>query len=580
VTVAGERQPPSGGLGPAGRLRGRAASTLETWAAAVAVGGIGVWQLYSATFRSGFDRFPGTHGDTRLIVYLMEHWYQSLSGRANLLSPGWFYPVKHTLGYTDVLVGLVPAYAPLRVAGVDMFTALAITVIVVTVLDYVLCFVLLRRILRLNLLASCAGAFFFAFNDPKVAQPDHIQIQALYFLPIAAGALILLFRDLPNVSQRRAFALLAVAALALDLELLTAYYDAWFFAFWVAILLVLALAFGRTRDFLVSFARRYVRPLAGGVGVFVAGLVPFVLIYLPVLRSVGNQPYSAALAYIPEPRSFLLAGDHNYVWQSLTTHILGSGDPDYGRRLNIGAVATIGWLALSVLALVLVRRRRRAPAGEESRIDERTADLGLALGILAVDVVLVLALQHHGHSPWKIVYHVVPGAKGLRAISRDMIVLALPMAMVFAVAIHRLSAWVLRHPPGLARSGLGAVLVLLLAIAVVEQLNSASYRNSYSIPAENAHLQRLAARVPNGCSAFYLALAPGHPHPQDQFQYQHDAMFVSILDHVPTLNGRSAIPPRDWLLYAVKSPDYERNVRDWIQKEHIRGRVCRLAVSY
>ena len=386
----------------------------------------------------------------------MEQWYQALSGRANLLSPGWLYPVKHTLGYTDVLLGLVPIYAPFRAAGIDMFTALALTVVVVTVLDYVLCFVLLRRILRLNLLASCAGAFFFAFNDPKVAQPDHIQIQALYFLPIAAGALILLFRDLPNLSQRRAFALLAVAALAIDLELLTAYYDAWFFVFWAAILLVLALALGRTRAFLVSFARRYARPLAGGAAVFIAGLVPFLLIYVPVLRSLGTQPYSADVGYIPEPRSFLLAADHNYVWQSLTTHILGAGGPDYGRRLNIGAVATVGWLALSVLALLLVWRSRRAAAGEESRIDERTALLVLALGILAVDVVLVLALQYHGHSPWKIVYHLVPGAKGLRAISRDVIILALPMAIVFAVGIHRLSGWVLRRTPGLARSGLGA----------------------------------------------------------------------------------------------------------------------------
>jgi uncharacterized membrane protein YsdA (DUF1294 family) len=558
----------------------RPVSSLRTWVAALAVGGIGTWSLFSATFRSGFDLFPGPRSDTRLIAYLMEQWYQALSGRANLLSPGWFYPVKHTLGYTDVLLGLVPIYAPLRAVGIDLFTALALTVVVVTVLDYVLCFLLLRRILRLNLLASCAGAFFFAFNDPKVAQPDHIQIQALYFLPIAAGALILLFRDLPNVSQRRAFALLAVAALALDLELLTAYYDAWFFVFWTAILLALALALGRTRALLVSFARRYVWPVAGGVGVFVVGLVPFLLIYLPVLRDVGTQPYAAAVAYIPEPRSFLLAADQNYIWQGLTTHLLGAHDPDYGRRLNIGAVATVGWLALSVLALLLVWRSRRAAAGEESRVDERTALLVLALGILAVDVVLVLALQYHGHSPWKIVYHVVPGAKGLRAISRDVIVLALPMAMVFAVAIHRLSAWVLRHPPGLARSGLGAVLLLVLAFAVVEQLNGNSYGVSYSIPAENAHLQRLAARLPTGCSAFYLALAPGHPHPLNRIQYQHDAMFVSIIDHVPTLNGRSAIPPRDWLLYAIKSPDYERNVRDWIQKQHIRGRVCRLAVSY
>jgi hypothetical protein len=574
VTVTAERDRPAAGSDSTDRLRPRVASPLETWAAAIAVGGLGVWQLYSATFRSGFDRFPGTRGDTRLIAYLLEHWYQSLSGHASLLSPAMFYPVKNTLGYSDVLLGLVPFDAPLRAAGVDIFTALAVAVVVVNVLNYALCFVLLRRVMRLSLLASCAGAFFFAFNDPKVAQPDHIQVQALFFLPIAAGALILLFRDMPNVSQRRAFALLAVAAVALDLELLTAYYLGWFFVFWAAIVLLLALVLAGTRRFLVSFARSYVRPLVGGIGVLVAGLVPFAVIYVPTIRAVGVQPYAAAVPDIPEPRSFLLAADHNYLWSGLTAHVLGGGDPDYGRRVSIGLVATIGWLALSALALVLVRRHRHAEDAQ------RRGLLALGLAILAVDVVLVLALQYHGHSPWWLVYHLVPGAQGLREVARDVIVLALPMAIVFAVAIHRLFARVLERRAGLMRSGLAAALVLVLAFGVAEQLNGASYTNSYSIPAENAHLERLAARLPSGCSAFYLALVPGHPHPQTRIQYQHDAMFVSLLRHVPTLNGRSGKYPRDWPLYQIKSPDYERNVRDWIRREHIRGRVCRLAVSY
>jgi hypothetical protein len=581
MTVAAEERRPPAELAPADRVPGRVPPALVTWIMAGGVGAVGVWWLYSAQFRSGFDRFPGTRGDTRLIAYLLENWYQALSGHASVLSPGMFYPLRHTLGFSDALVGLVPFYAPLRATGVDVFTALAITVVVVNVLAYVLCFVLLRRILRLNLVASCLGAFFFAFNDPKVAQPDHLQIQALFFLPIAAGALILLFRDVPHVSQRRAFALMSVAALALDVEFLTAYYDGWFFAFWAALLLAGVLAFASTRAFLVSFARAYFRPLGGAVGVLIVGLVPFALIYLPTLRSVGVQPYSAALPYIPEPRSFLLAADDNYVWQGLTAHLLGSGDPDYGRRLSFGLVATLGWLALSVFALVLVARSRAEAADDrDDRLGEGRALLVLGLAILAVDVVLLLALQYHGHSPWWAVYHFVPGAQGLREVSRDVIVLALPMAIAFAVAIDRLSRRLQSRRPGVLRNGLAAATALVLAFAAVEQLNGASYADSYSISAENAHLRHLAARLPHGCSAFYIALAPGHPHPLTRLQYQHDAMLVSLIDHVPTLNGRSARYPSDWPLYDVKSADYDRNAQQWIRRRHIAGRVCRLAVSY
>lgn len=563
----------------------RAASVLRTWAAAVAVGGVGLWQLYSAQFQSGFDRFPGPRSDTRLIAYLLEHWYQTISGRSSLLSPEIFYPVKKTLGYSDVLVGFVPFYAPLRGLGVDIFTALAITVVVVNTLNYVLCFLLLRRILRLNLLASCAGAFFFAFNNPKVAQPDHIQVQALFFLPIIVGALILLFRDSASISPRRAFALLAIAALALDLELLTAYYVGWFFIFWAGILLLLALVFGNTRRFLVSFVKQFSRPLVGGLAVFITGLIPFALIYAPVFISTGVQPYADALSYVPEPKSFLLMADGNYVWGHLTTYLLGGGDPQWGRRVGFGVVASVGWLALSFAAVILVRRYRRAPDEPEStgggvQLRESTTSLALGLAILAVDVLLVLALQYRGYTPWWAVYHLVPGAQGIRAVARSVIVLALPMAILFAVAIHRLSQRILSRRQTLLRSGFLGVLVLLLAFGVFEQLNRASFLNSYSISAENARLERLAARLPAGCSAFYLELSPRTAHPENRLQYQHDAMFVSLLRHVPTLNGRSGKYPPGWPLYHIKRADYERNVREWIRKRHIHGRVCSLEVSY
>jgi hypothetical protein len=566
-----------------GGLGRRGASILGTWAAAVGVGGIGLWSLYSAQFQSGFDRFPGPRGDTRLIAYLLEHWYQTLSGRSSLLSPEMFYPVKKTLGYSDVLLGFVPFYAPLRGLGVDIFTALAITIVVINALNYVLCFVLLRRILRLNLLASCAGSFFFAFNDPKVAQPDHIQMQALFFLPITVGSLILVFRDLATISQRRAFALLAVAALALDLELLTAYYVGWFFIFWAGALLLLALVLENTRRFLISFARQFSRPLLGGVAVLIAGLIPFALIYAPVYLATGAQRYADALSYIPEPKSFLLMADRNYVWDHLTTYLLGSGDPQWGRRVGFGLVASVGWLVLSAIAVVLVWRFRRAPhepasIGGRLRLGQSTILLAVGLAILAVDVVLVLALQYRGYTPWWAVYHLVPGAQGIRAVARSVIVLALPMAILFAVAIHRLSQWILSRRPSLFRSGFVGALILLLAFGVVEQLNGASYLNSYSIPAENARMERLAARLPADCSVFYVTLSPHTPHPQNRLQYQHDALFVSVLRHVPTVNGRSGKYPPGWPLYHIKAADYEHNVRDWIRARHIQGRICALEV--
>src|SRR5712692_9421058 len=68
-----------------------------TWLLALTTGALGTWQVYHFQFSSGFDLFPGPRGDTRLTAYLVEHWYQVLSGHAALFSPAMFYPVKGTI---------------------------------------------------------------------------------------------------------------------------------------------------------------------------------------------------------------------------------------------------------------------------------------------------------------------------------------------------------------------------------------------------------------------------------------------------------------------------------------------------
>jgi hypothetical protein len=128
-----------------------------------------------------------------LTVYLVEHWYQSLLGHADLVSPAMFYPIKGTLGFSDVFLAYVPGYSLLRFFGIDMYLSLAFIIIFFCYLNFLSCFVLLRRVLKCGVLASCAGALFFAFNNPKLAQLDHLQLQPVFLLPIVAGLLVAFF---------------------------------------------------------------------------------------------------------------------------------------------------------------------------------------------------------------------------------------------------------------------------------------------------------------------------------------------------------------------------------------------------
>src|SRR5512141_2032905 len=91
-----------------------ARSQLHAWLVALGASALGTWLLYHVQFSTGFDLFPGPKGDTRLTAYLLEHWYQVLSGHGELLSPGMFYPVKGTMAFSDIYLVYVPVYALFR----------------------------------------------------------------------------------------------------------------------------------------------------------------------------------------------------------------------------------------------------------------------------------------------------------------------------------------------------------------------------------------------------------------------------------------------------------------------------------
>jgi hypothetical protein len=282
--------------------------------------------------------------------------------------------------------------------------------------------------------------------------------------------------------------------------------------------------------------------------------------YVPAAREVGGWPYGLALRYVPEPRSYLLMGDGNFVWSRVTEAILqaAGGDPDWGRRVGIGLLPTVAWLGLSVFA-VKVRSRHPFVAG----------------AILSVNLLALVALQYHGQSPWCVIYKIVPGAASVRAVSRFMIVAALPMSVAFAYAVERAQAWAGR------RTGWRAALIAVIVAGAFEQFSSGEGAFS-SIRAEEARLHRLAARLPDGCAAFYVTARRPASQPLDSFQNQqwmHDAMLVSVLRGVPTLNGRSGKSPPGWALREVTAPDYEAKVQEWIARHKIAGEICCLQLD-
>jgi hypothetical protein len=248
-------------------------------------------------------------------------------------------------------------------------------------------------------------------------------------------------------------------------------------------------------------------------------------------------------------------------------------------RVGIGLVPTLAWICATGLVIGMAAGALRARRKEDRRAEQQGAHgqagpMFLAAIVLASWAFLLLGMKYgDATSPWRLVHAWVPGAGAVRAVARYVILLTLPMSIAFAWLIDRGLRWAARRPhPAVARAACAAIGVLA-AFGLCEQVG---WIGGFSRSVERAYLHALAADLPEDCEVFYLA-APRQGTPL--YEHQYDAMLVSALTGVPTINGLTSQVPRGWNLMVADPAIYEANARDWIARERITENVCRLEIT-
>jgi hypothetical protein len=554
---------------------------LQNWPVAVVLGVLGTIQYHLAQFSSGFDTVFGDRGDVRGVVYFCEHWYRWLIGKADLMSPAIFYPTKHTLAYSDYLVGYAIPYSFARQLGFGMFSSLEIVVILFTFLSYLACYVLLKHVLKFGMLPASAGSMFFAFSSPKFHQLPHIQLQYVVLLPLIFACVLLFVRKSEAHARRESAGWVAAAVLLFLLQATTAFYYAWFLVFWTLLFVAASMALRPSRRFLLTFARNHWRDALPATVVLVAGSALFALSYLPGLRNGQWYKYDFVIQMIPSWWSLIWMGEGNYLWGWLSSRVVPDPRPSTWNELRagFGLIATAGWCALTLWTIWRIRSRK----GASTSSNTRNADLATATAafvtaaILATSAFFLIAFNYDNHSPWFFVYTYFPAGKAIRAVARYVIFLSLPMAIVFAFLLDRGLQWAAQQEPDRRRKAVTAGILLIAALGVFEQFGVFKVgATGFSKKTEEAYLRAMAAKLPGDCAAFYVT--PGTA-THSTAEYQYDAMMISIVSGVPTLNASMSQFPPGWELYFVGDGNYETNVRKWIESNGVRGKVCRLEID-
>jgi hypothetical protein len=271
---------------------------------ALLIGFVGLALFHSGEVSSQFQQMMGDRIDIRFCTYIVEHLYQAIQGKAEWLSPPMFYPSKGTLGYSDITLLHFLAYAPFRLFSENPFNAMQFSIIALNFLTFVATFLFLKRALLTSTIAATVGAYFFSFNSAKFNQLNHIQLQPLLLLPLMAWLLWLFLKNLTNQSSREIFIRLSVAGLLLNIQLLTSVYIAWYFSFWVLLVVLFWGTISKdNRKQLKTELLNKKAPVALAASTFAIGMIPFLVTYIPVVLETGTRSYGEVKSMIPRLQS-------------------------------------------------------------------------------------------------------------------------------------------------------------------------------------------------------------------------------------------------------------------------------------
>jgi hypothetical protein len=466
---------------------------LWEWVPVVLTGCAGLLVFHRATVLSGFDIVQADVGDSRLVVFLLEHWHRVFTWDAEWTSPSMFYPVKGVLGYTEMLFGTGVFYTLFRSVGLDLFQATNATLVLLSLLAYVCAYWLLRRVLQASQFGSIAGAFFFAFAYPKFAQLAHLQLRFDFFQPLALGVIAPALLETRAMGPRELATRASIFAALVCLAASTAFYNAWFFVFFAGLSAVVAVVASRAvRNLIVMRLHEARRVWWIPLVLCAVLLTPFLILYLPALKLGTQRTWEHTAEYLPHLSNYFWLGPEHFLWGTLRFNssegVAYPIESHLGFGVGVTSLVFVGW-AWAIWHLV--RSIRRSHAWSSPWADWLSAMLVSSL------IVTVLTVRWGPFSAWRAVYEFVPGASVMVGVGRWALTLALPVSILIAVVIGRLQQrWQRRYVPISA-------LVLAAAFIAIEQ--AGRIPTAYSAAVASRYHRELLQVVPASCEAFLLA---------------------------------------------------------------------------
>jgi len=519
------------------------------------IGAITIYLFFYQQINSGFSWIFGDDYDGVIEVALVSHWYRVFQFHHVWNLPQYFYPYQDTLGYNDgyFLYGLIAA--AYRVLGFNVLVSHELMHISVKAIGFLSMAALLGRLQQKNIIALL-GAALFTLSINSAASAGHGQLLGVAFAPLLALLLLETIRNILAGEKKSILLFGAGFSLLYGATLLTGFYMAWFFGLFLIIYAIsyACLDFSKVKTLLnaVSSSRYQV---AFVLFVFLLAVVPFVFVYFPKLKETGGQGYGNQLYFSLHVADMLNIGRGSLLWGPAFDFI-DKRFPGLWRQgeFQFGFTPDVLALSLFIISGVILRKSTFKPLWFK------------ALGYATL-IALVLPFSFSGHSLWFFVHSLIPGASGVRVISRFYIYLAFPVAILLTVYFCNL--W--KSSP---KARIPVFILLLIVCASQVNLHKDVNLDTKKIMARLNN----AAPAPKACTSFFVDNPLPKPTDFVSRLYEQNVQAMLLADNfgIPTLNGFATFNPPDWVF--EQKPMYLYRVGQYIRSHNLQG-VCRYDIG-
>lgn len=484
------------------------------------IGVFGIFAVASPEVGGG-KLIPGDLLDARFNIYVLEHGYQWFNGKITSFWDGsYYFPLKHTTAFSENHLGSLPIYAISRFAGLDKETAFQVWVGVGYIANYFVCAYVLTR-LKFSPLAAAVGASIFAFSLPVIAQGGHAHLLFRFATPLAC---LTLWRFI----QKPQLLTLALLLFWFTWQLYIGIYLGILLAY---LLLALCIVYGLraygfsfsvfscwAEKFREAWAISGFRFRAGFVVLvtgFVIAIIALLMQYHEITSIYGiSRSWGEVKSMLPRIESYLLA-DFSYVWNPAASMV--SRIPmRHEHQLFIGTIP----FALVMAALVI-----KTKTGWDELVP---------LFSWAIFALLILTLYVNGFTLYRLFYS-IPGISSIRAVTRVILVMLFPVAVLSAFTITNLSSL------KATRINTGFISWAIAVLIIVE--SSWVHHNTFPKEASLKRLEEIKKVLPVDLPQDPILFVADKPGEHDYLN-EVDGMLVAQELGWKTINGYSGtIPP-------------------------------------